>query len=50
MALFVITNDEETVRELDTEVLVLQAGRPVAFGHGTDGLLWTPDEQHRVAS
>ncbi|MFT3799153.1 ATP-binding cassette domain-containing protein [Microbacterium sp.] len=42
MALLVVTNDAETIAELDADVLVLRAGRPVAYGHGTADLLWTP--------
>jgi len=50
MALLVITNDAETVRELDADVLVLRSGHAVAYGHGTADLLWTPDGGARIAS
>lgn len=50
MAIVVVTNDAETVRDLDADVLVLRAGRPVGFGHGTADVLWTPDEGARIAS
>ncbi len=50
MAIVVVTNDAETVRELDADVLVLRAGHPVGFGHGTTDVLWTPDEGTRLAS
>ncbi|WP_314430001.1 ATP-binding cassette domain-containing protein [Microbacterium lacticum] len=50
MAIFVVTNDVETVRDLDADVLVLRAGRPVGSGHGTADVLWTPDEGARIAS
>jgi ABC-type glutathione transport system ATPase component len=42
MALLVVTNEPAVVRELDADLLVLRAGHAVAFGHGTDDLLWTP--------
>ncbi|WP_106813994.1 ATP-binding cassette domain-containing protein [Microbacterium timonense] len=42
MAALVITNEREAIKELDADVLVLRAGHAVAFGHGTDDLLWTP--------
>lgn len=50
MAIVVVTNDVETVRELDADVLVLRAGHPVGFGHGTADVLWTPDGGTRLAS
>jgi peptide/nickel transport system ATP-binding protein len=43
MSSLLVTNDPETARELDAEVLVLRGGHPVAFGHSADALLWTPD-------
>jgi len=43
MAALVVTNEPDVVRELDADVLVLRAGHAVAFGHGTQDLLWTPD-------
>ncbi len=43
MASLVVTNDADAPRELDADVLVLRAGHVVAYGHGTDGLQWTPD-------
>ncbi|GAA1467606.1 hypothetical protein GCM10017607_13160 [Microbacterium thalassium] len=42
MSALVVTNDTAAVRELDADVLVLRGGRPVAYGHSTDDLLWTP--------
>lgn len=50
MGVLVVTNDPETVRELDADVLVLRAGHPIAAGHGTSGLLWTPDGGAPLAS
>lgn len=43
MAILVVTNDADAVQDLDADVLVLRAGHPVAYGHGTADLLWTPD-------
>ncbi|MCT2085341.1 ATP-binding cassette domain-containing protein [Microbacterium enclense] len=43
MASLVVTNDADAPRDLDADVLVLRGGHVVAFGHGTDGLQWTPD-------
>jgi peptide/nickel transport system ATP-binding protein len=42
MSTLVVTNDPDVVRELDTDVLVLRGGHTVAYGHGTQDLLWTP--------
>jgi ABC-type glutathione transport system ATPase component len=42
MATLIVTNERDVVDELDADVLVLRAGHPVAYGHGTEGLLWTP--------
>lgn len=50
MALLVVTNDRETIAELDADVLVLHAGHTVGYGHGADELLWTPDGRDRLAS
>lgn len=50
MALLVVTNDTEAVADLDADVLVLRAGRTIGYGHGTEGVLWTPDERPRLAS
>lgn len=50
MAIVVVTNDAQTVRELDADVLVLRGGHPVGYGHGTGDVLWTPDEETRLVS
>ncbi|KIC57252.1 ATP-binding cassette domain-containing protein [Microbacterium hominis] len=50
MAILMVTNDAEAVRELDADVLVLRAGLPVAYGHGIADLLWTPDGGARLVS
>jgi peptide/nickel transport system ATP-binding protein len=44
MSVLIVTNDPDAAGELDSDVLVLRAGRPVAYGRGADGLVWTPDE------
>ena len=50
MAIVMVTNDTEAIREMDADVLVLRGGHPVGFGHGTDDLLWTPDRGTPIAS
>lgn len=50
MALLIVTNDPEAVRELDGDVLVLHGGNTVGYGHGAGELLWTPDGRDRLAS
>lgn len=50
MAMLVVTNDADTVQDLDADVLVMRGGHPVGFGHGTSDVLWTPDEAARIAS
>lgn len=42
MSTLVVTNETDVVRELDADVLVLRGGHPIAYGHGTSDLLWTP--------
>lgn len=42
MATLVVTNEQDVVKELDADVLVLRGGHAVAYGHGTNDLLWTP--------
>lgn len=43
MGCLLVTNDADAPGDMDADVLVLRAGHPVAFGHGTAGLSWTPD-------
>lgn len=43
MSTLIVTNDPDATRELAADVLVLRGGHPVAYGHGADALLWTPD-------
>ncbi|MCC2032224.1 ATP-binding cassette domain-containing protein [Microbacterium allomyrinae] len=52
MAALVVTNDKDVVRDLDADVLVLRGGHAIAYGHGTNDLLWTPsaDADHRLIS
>ena len=50
MAIVIVSNDPESVRELDADVLVLNAGHPVGLGHGTTDMLWTPDRGTRLVS
>ncbi|WP_127474924.1 ATP-binding cassette domain-containing protein [Microbacterium sulfonylureivorans] len=42
MSALVVTNQADVVRELDADVLVLRGGHAIAYGHGTNDLLWTP--------
>jgi ABC-type glutathione transport system ATPase component len=42
MSTLIVTNEAQVARELDADVLVLRSGHPVAYGRGTDHLLWTP--------
>lgn len=43
MAVLLVTNDPESIRELSADVMVLRGGHPVAYGPSVDDLLWTPD-------
>ncbi len=45
LATLVMTNDADAIDRLDADVLVLHAGHPVALGHGTRGLVWTPSAE-----
>jgi ABC-type glutathione transport system ATPase component len=50
MSAVIATNEAEVVRELSADVLVLRNGHAIAYGHGTNDLLWTPsgDADHRL--
>lgn len=50
MACIIVTNEKEVVRDLSADVLVLRSGHPIAYGHGTEDLLWTPsgEADHRL--
>ena len=50
MAMLVVTNDADTVQDLDADVLVMRGGHPVGFGHGTSDALCSADEAARIAS
>jgi peptide/nickel transport system ATP-binding protein len=45
MSSLIVTNDAEVVRDFDADVLVLRGGHPIAYGHGTSDLLWTPSAE-----
>lgn len=50
MSAVIATNEREVVRELSADVLVLRSGHAIAYGHGTNDLLWTPsgEADHRL--
>ncbi|MFG6445560.1 ATP-binding cassette domain-containing protein [Microbacterium sp. P07] len=50
MSAFIVTNDPDAARELESDVLVLRAGHTVAYGADAATLAWTPDEanDHRA--
>ncbi len=50
MSTVLVTNEADVVRDLGADALVLRGGHPIAYGHGTDDLLWTPggDAEHRL--
>ncbi|MFH8249933.1 ATP-binding cassette domain-containing protein [Microbacterium sp. B2969] len=52
MATLIVTNEKEVVRDLHADVLVLRAGHTVAYGRGTEDLLWTPSSgaDHRLVT
>ena len=53
MSTLMVTNEAEVVRDLSADVLVLRSGHAIAYGHGTDDLLWTPSgeaDYRRIAS
>ena len=52
MSTLVVTNQTDVVRELDADVLVLRGGHTIAYGHGTNDLLWTPsgEADHRLVA
>lgn len=52
MSTLLVTNEAEVVRELSADVLVLRGGHTVAYGRGTDHLLWTPSSgaDHRLVA
>lgn len=52
MSALLVTNEAEVVKDLSADVLVLRGGHTVAYGRGTDHLLWTPssDADHRLVA
>lgn len=50
MSAVVATNEPDVVSDLSADVLVLRGGHAIAYGHGTNDLLWTPsgEADHRV--
>lgn len=49
MSMLIVSNEPDAIAGLDADVLVLKAGHPVAYGSGTDDLLWTPDGSAPIA-
>ncbi|GAA3903478.1 ATP-binding cassette domain-containing protein [Microbacterium invictum] len=49
LALLMATNDEDAVGGFDADVLVMRDGHTVAYGHGMNDLLWTPDGREKTA-
>lgn len=50
MSAIIVTNEPDAVRDLSADVLVMRGGHAVAYGRGTDDLLWTPggDGENRL--
>jgi peptide/nickel transport system ATP-binding protein len=48
LSVLMVTSDHDLISEMDADVLVLHEGHAVAFGHGTDGLLWSPSADRSV--
>lgn len=49
MSLLLVTNEQDVIRRVGAEVLVLRRGYTVGYGHGLDDMLWTPGEDARIA-
>lgn len=49
MSLLLVTNEEDVVRHFAAAVLVLRDGHTVGSGRSLDDMLWTPDEDTRIA-
>lgn len=52
MSTLIVTNEKDVVRDLSADVLVLRGGHTIAYGRGTDDLLWTPSSEadHRLVA
>lgn len=52
MSTLIVTNEKDVVRDLSADVLVLRGGHTIAYGRGTDDLLWTPSSSadHRLVA
>jgi peptide/nickel transport system ATP-binding protein len=48
LACLIVTADRDLIARLDADVLVLHDGHEVAFGHGTDHLVWSPSADRAV--
>jgi ABC-type glutathione transport system ATPase component len=50
MSAVLATNEADVVRDLSADVLLLRSGHAIAYGHGTNDLLWTPsgEADHRL--
>ncbi|KHK98323.1 peptide ABC transporter ATPase [Microbacterium mangrovi] len=48
LACLVVTSEHDVIARLDADVLVLHDGHAVAFGHGTDHLVWSPSADRAV--
>lgn len=45
LSLLLVANESESVARFDADVLALQAGHAVGFGHGMDRMTWTPSSE-----
>jgi peptide/nickel transport system ATP-binding protein len=48
LACLLVTSDRGLITDIDADVLVLHEGHAVAYGHGTEGLLWSPAADRSV--
>ncbi|HKT55798.1 MAG TPA: ATP-binding cassette domain-containing protein [Microbacterium sp.] len=48
LACLMIMSDRAAIAEMDADVLVLHEGHAVAYGHGTEHLLWSPSADRGV--
>ena len=45
LSLLLVAHESETATRFDADVLALQAGHAVGFGHGVDRMTWTPSSE-----